>query len=118
MGSVFKRWKSRITRRFKFTASYSELLVESCDSAWQPSNLSLVWDRKARREVTDCLYWEPTQENQWKCVWPSGPPMKEILVTLYRHQKKEEYDDKVEETMMWRTTTRMTTTTRISQLGD
>ena len=33
-------------------------------------------------------------ENKWKCVWPSGPQMKEILVTLYRHQKKEEYDDK------------------------
>lgn len=61
----------------------------------QPSQLTVVWQRRTRRVETSVPSWEPSMRNPLEgiCVWPV-PANLSITVTLFRDQRSDEFEDK------------------------
>ncbi|KAL5008749.1 hypothetical protein ScPMuIL_014330 [Solemya velum] len=94
--SVWKRLQrvGKSASKFQFTASYHELSVE-CSKKWEPHKLCIVWTRRSRRKSTQLHTWEPTIKNPHEglVTW-TVPENVEIQVTLFRDNKKSEFEDK------------------------
>ncbi|XP_064411762.1 EH domain-binding protein 1 isoform X5 [Latimeria chalumnae] len=96
MASVWKRLQrvGKHASKFKFVASYQELMVE-CTKKWQPDKLVVVWTRRSRRQSSKSHSWQPGIKNPYRgvVVWPV-PENVEITVTLFKDPHAEEFEDK------------------------
>ncbi|XP_017108363.2 EH domain-binding protein 1 isoform X5 [Drosophila bipectinata] len=96
MASVWKRLQRNFKRaaKFQFTASYHDLHLETT-AKWRPSNLSIVWTRRSRREASAPLPWEPDMMNPLvgNISWPV-PDNHTISVTLFKDPRTHELEDK------------------------
>ncbi|KAB7507755.1 EH domain-binding protein 1, partial [Armadillidium nasatum] len=96
MASVWKRFQriNKKASKFQFTASFNELALQAT-TKWQPSQLSVVWQRRTRRVETSVPTWEPSMRNPLEgiCVW-AVPSNLSITVTLFRDQRTDEFEDK------------------------
>ncbi|XP_036728565.1 EH domain-binding protein 1 isoform X10 [Balaenoptera musculus] len=96
MASVWKRLQrvGKHASKFKFVASYQELMVE-CTKKWQPDKLVVVWTRRSRRKSSKAHSWQPGIKNPYRgvVVWPV-PENIEITVTLFKDPHAEEFEDK------------------------
>ncbi|KAG0725985.1 EH domain-binding protein 1 [Chionoecetes opilio] len=96
MGSVWKRFQriNKKASKFQFTASYHELSLTATPK-WQPSQLSVGWLRRTRRQEVTAPAWEPSMREplQGLCVWPV-PCNVVVMVTLFRDARTQEFEDK------------------------
>lgn len=83
--------------KFKFSADFQELSVQ-CDEKWQPRQLHIAWVHRRRRYPTRSYRWEPTITDPCRGLihWPQGTEYLDILTTMYRDSKSNEWEDKVE----------------------
>lgn len=61
----------------------------------QPSRLAVALTRRSRRYSTPAKAWEPSLRNPYRglVIWPPTDAM-ELVVTLFRDQRSQEYEDK------------------------
>uniref|UniRef100_A0A5S6Q4Y4 Calponin-homology (CH) domain-containing protein n=1 Tax=Trichuris muris TaxID=70415 RepID=A0A5S6Q4Y4_TRIMR len=82
--------------KFRFTARFRELVIECCPT-WQPAAVCVAWVHRKRRYVSKVSNWEPSITNPYCGIilWPvQSSEALEIITTLYRDQRAEEFDDK------------------------
>ncbi|XP_033648016.1 EH domain-binding protein 1-like isoform X1 [Asterias rubens] len=97
MALVWKRLQ-RVGKRaakFKFTASFHELMVE-VTKKWQPDKLCIHWTRRGRKKSTELHQWVPGIKDPYRgtIVW-TVPENVEMTCTLFRENRPDStFEDK------------------------
>ncbi|XP_022081260.1 EH domain-binding protein 1-like isoform X2 [Acanthaster planci] len=97
MALVWKRLQ-RVGKRaakFKFTASFHELMVE-VTKKWQPDKLCIHWTRRGRKKSTELHQWVPGIKDPYRgtIVW-TVPENVEMTCTLFKENRPDApFEDK------------------------